>query len=52
MLKEQLRSWIQSHDPELDWKWEDLSKLKLQFEDTISTSGNLDIDKLFDMASD
>ena len=46
--KEKLQNWIKSHDPELDWNWSDLSELKLQFEDTISTSGNLDIVGLFE----
>ena len=50
--KEKLQNWIKSHDPELDWNWSDLSELKLQFEDTIGTSGNLDIVGLFNMVGE
>ena len=50
--KEKLQNWIKSHDPELDWKWDNFKELQLQFEDTVSSSGNLDIVGLFNMVTD
>ena len=50
--KEKLQNWIKSHDPELDWKWDNFKELQLQFEDTVSSSGNLDIVGLFNMMTD
>lgn len=45
--KTSFKEWVEQHNPELDWDWEDPEHLKAQLIQTISEGGTLDLTSIF-----
>ncbi len=46
-MKKTFKAWVESHNPELEWDWNNPQKLKQQFMETIKISGDIDIRTIF-----
>lgn len=42
-FNDNFKRWVESHDPEVSWNWDDLGAVKKQFIQTVKESGDIDL---------
>ncbi len=41
------KSWVESHNPSLNWNWDNPTEIKSQLIEVVRTSGNLNLEEIF-----
>ena len=52
MTNNELKSWIESHNPEHNWTWDDLEQVRKDFSEHIYDGTRFELFKLFELCQD